>query len=162
MHELCFELGDASDYCLNFGFSFDATADDHQEIFLAKEKTLTSAIGEVIFILANILNVGILTGHLIVVEEIGGIEGIFDIEVLEIRLSVLEVIAEASSNSHASNEIVSDVFSNIGIGLSTKGDLDSLMRKFGQHSLVLHEGANTALLVPDEEVLLSFLGHLEG
>ena len=60
------------------------------------------------------------------VEELSGTESIFDIVVIEVRLCGPDVIAEVGSIAHAFNKVGSDKFTDIGIGLSTKGDLDGL------------------------------------
>ena len=87
------------------------------------------------------------------VEEVSR-ESAFMLVLRPVRRTCLHVKAELLALAHAVNEGLADEVADVLSRLAAEGLLDNLGAKSGKLALVLHESADRALLVPDEEVLV--------
>lgn len=60
------------------------------------------------------------------------------------------------------DELLANELAHIFFGLPPQSNFDDLGAERGQLAFVLHEGADAALLVPNEEVLVGGLGVADG
>ena len=112
--------------------------------------------------LAHILHVGGLLLELRVVEELASVKCALLVVLFPLADRLVHVKAEAIATAHGINELLADKLSDILIRLVVQGDLDDLGSHLSELTLVVHEGANAALLVPDEEVLAGLMSIIDG
>ena len=92
------------------------------------------------------------------IEEIVGVKGVVCIVLGPVWSGGLTIKAESLTLAHGINELLADVLSDVCVRLTTQSNFDNLGPERCKLRLVLHEGADAALLVPDEQVLLRFFG----
>ena len=115
-----------------------------------------------VFVLAHVGHVVGLLSHELEVEEVGWFESSIDVVVVPVGRSGVNVKTERISVAHGVDPLLSDVLSHVWVALLAEGDLDDLRSQGRKLGLVLHEGADATLLVPDEEVLAGLLGAVDG
>ena len=109
----------------------------------------------VVLVVANECHVVSFLVHPLPVEVLLGNECSLYSESGEVRGRTLDVVTEVLTIARTIDPLFPDVLADVGVCLSLEGDFDDFGGKRCELSLVLHEGANTSLLIPDEQVLLS-------
>ena len=156
MLEVGLEVRDLVDLSLNGGSILSARADDHGEVVAtAVATTRVDATDAMVLVVADILHELSLLGHLLIVEEVSGFEGAFGVPAGEVRLCLVNVVAETLAIAHAVDPLFAERLSCVTDSLATERDVEDIRCHWSKLSLVLHESGDSSLLVPDEEVLAS-------
>ena len=154
MVEVRVEVGNSCDLLLNSCLIWGSRADHADKIFGASvAKTWVDATDAVVLVLAHILHVGCLLIELSIVEEHISIEGAFLVVLGPLRDRLIDVEAEALTIAHGIDELLANTLSDALVSLVSNGLLDDLWSELEALTFVVHESADAALLVPDEEVL---------
>ena len=82
------------------------------------------------------------------------VEGAFRNHSLPVGSRLINVDAHALTIAHCVDELSAHIVANTSVSLLAQCLLDNLVGEGCKLALVLHKGANIALLVPDEDVLV--------
>ena len=154
MVEVRVEVGNSCDLLLNSCLIFGSGADDADKIFGANvAEAWVDATDAVVLVIAHIPLVDFFLVELSIVEEHISIEGAFLVVLGPLCDGFVDVETEALSLTHGIDELLANVLSNALVSLVSHGLLEDVWSELEALALVVHESADTALLIPNEEVL---------
>ena len=140
---------------------FSAAADDAKEVWGTVVVAGVLSAETHVLVLAHEWHVVGFLFHPLKVEHLVSV-GAFDLVLSPVGRGVLEIKAKLLTLAHGANEIRTNKISDFLGRLATKSLLEDLGAKRGKLTLVLHEGANVALFVPDEQVLVGSMSVADG
>ena len=152
--ELRVKERDLISHCSDISLVFSTATNHHAEGIGASEATaLVNTTNAMVLFLANERQVVGFHLHLLVIEKGVGGEGTLDRVGREVGRRGFDIVAEVLTVAHSHDPGLSDELTDVGRCLSGKGYLEDFWAEARKLALVLHEGANTSLLVPDKQVL---------
>ena len=158
-HEVGSEVRDAVSDLLNIIRRVLASTDAHSEVCATMELVKATDTVVLVFTYVRLVGAGLVESS--PVKEEVGVKGASRVVCSPGGLARFYIKAESISLSHAVNEVLADDFTDALVSLLSKADLDDLRGEWAEHTLILHEGANIALLIPDEGILVSSFSFVE-
>ena len=155
-------MGDLSDLGSKGLLSFGTRTDGTAELGIAAvADTGVDTANTMVLILAHVRHIVFFNFHIVVVEELLRNEGALLVRLTEVRRRLVNVEAHVVAVAHGVDEAFADDFTDILHGALAEGCSQGGRAQLDKVALVLDEGGNAALLVPDEQVLLGLLGSLK-
>ena len=159
MVELLVKERDLGDYCVELLLGLSSTPYHHGEVGTTiVSNAWVDAANTVILIFAHVWHVVFFLVHVLPVKEFYGVERSLLSESCPVSRSRLDIEAEFLTLTHGVNELFPNVLTHLSICLPIQAHFDDFRSQRCELSLVLHEGTNASLLVPDEQVLIGFFG----
>ena len=159
MVEALVELGDLRGDLCELRLGLHSRPNDHAESVRADVAAPgVDASNAMVFVLAHVGHVVGLLVQPLPIEELLGLERASRVVSGPVRRSRFRIEAEVFTLTHAMDELLANELTNVLLRLSAQCNFDDLWAERGQLAFVLHKGADAALLVPNEQVLLGGLG----
>ena len=151
--EVSLEVGDLRDLGVEGLLVLGTRANDSDEVRGAIVVTGVQAADSMVLVLAHVLQVVAVLVQPVPLEE-PKVEGAFRHHSFPVGSRLINVDAHALTIAHCVDELSAHIVANTSVSLLAQCLLDNLVGEGCKLALVLHKGANIALLVPDEDVLV--------